>query len=142
MPTGADATPLRTAPCSNRNQQMNVIGRKAIIEQRHLAVLQVLPQTLPVSIAVAGKLQQKGAIVTAMCDVKNSAGSPEPIRARHGRRIKDIEAWLTAEKRCPEMDLRTVFEANFYASVSFSGAYLGDTRRQKKTAHLNVKYPG
>jgi hypothetical protein len=112
---------------------MNVIGRKAIIEQRHLAVLQVLPQTLPVSIAVAGKLQQKGAIVTAMCDVKNSAGSPEPIRARHGRRIKDIEAWLTAEKRCPEMDLRTVFEANFYASVSFSGAYLGDTRRQKNS---------
>jgi hypothetical protein len=114
--------PADLLPLLGINQQMNVIGRKAIIEQRHVAVLQVLSQALPVSIAVAGKLQQKGAIVTAMCNVENSARSSQPIRARHGRRIQNIEAGLTVEKRSRKMDLTPVLEANFYANVSFSGA--------------------
>jgi len=67
---------------------MRVIARHAIIQQAHLILSTVLPQSFSIGVSIPGKLQQKLPIVTPMGNVKNATIVPaalNPIRPCHGR---------------------------------------------------------
>jgi hypothetical protein len=65
---------------------MRVIAGNAVIQQRDVEPAQMLAQQGAVGIPIPGELEQERTVVTAMCDVKDSAFSAQSISPRHARK--------------------------------------------------------
>ena len=79
---------------SGLHQQMDMIARQAIVQQRKPKLPEMLAKFRTVSIAVTGKLQQKRPVMAAVRDVEDTSTLAELIAPWHAQDTKLVQGSL------------------------------------------------
>ena len=106
---------------------MHVIGRDAVIQERHLEVGQVIAQPGTLLVPVARESEQKVPVVAAMCHMEDSSLSAEPIGPSHGCSLP-AAVGLTTEKAASKASLSPGIGPPFLATILETAVCSGDRR--------------